>query len=297
MVNSMTGFAALKGASGNTRWHWEVRSVNARGLDIRMRLPEGCEALEPVVRGAFTKKLTRGNVNLTLKLQKEIGAAPVTLDEAQLARVVGAMKTVEEAADAQGMALAPSCAADILALRGVLDANGGDDGELDEVIEALKNEVPTLVADFVAARGAEGKATEAILTGQIATVDDLVTKASEVAEGRKDQVAVTLRENMAKVMENIEGVDEGRLAQELALLAVKADVTEEIDRLGAHITAARDLLAFGGAIGRKFDFLMQEFNREANTLCSKSGSTALTGIGLDLKTVIDQMREQVQNVE
>jgi len=162
---------------------------------------------------------------------------------------------------------------------------------------ALMKTFDAALADFVAMRGTEGAALAEVLAGQLSEIETLVAEAARVVETRRDEQADRTRAALARVMENVEGADEGRIAQELALIAVKSDVTEELDRLGAHVSAARALLAEPGPVGRKLDFLMQEFNREANTLCSKSGSSALTQVGLALKTVIDQMREQVQNVE
>jgi len=163
--------------------------------------------------------------------------------------------------------------------------------------EAILKGLPDLISSFCDMRRAEGEALDSVLKDQLAQVAKLTRAAATEAEARKDDVQATLKANLARVLDNADNIDEGRIAQELAMLAVKQDVTEELDRLRAHVEAARDLLAAGSPVGRKLDFLMQEFNREANTLCSKSQSVALTRIGLDLKTVIDQMREQVQNVE
>jgi uncharacterized protein (TIGR00255 family) len=297
MVNSMTGFAALKGNIDVAGWAWEVRSVNARGLDLRLRLPEGLDDLEAVVRKAFSAALSRGNVSINLRLFTEGGTGRMALDDGQLAVVLEALKNVENRAGDTGLHLTASTAADILALRGVMEMRDNRDDIQKDLVNAMKAQVDEILASFVAARGSEGAALVAILTEQLGRVRGLVEEATIAARTRQAQVAENLQANIAAVLDNSEGVDEARLAQELAILAVKADVTEEIDRLRAHIDAADELLVAKGAVGRKFDFLMQEFNREANTLCSKSGSTELTSVGLDLKTVIDQMREQVQNVE
>ncbi|MCB1367570.1 MAG: YicC family protein [Rhodobacteraceae bacterium] len=297
MVNSMTGFAALKGAAEGARWAWEVRSVNARGLDLRLRLPEGLDDLEQVVRRTFSEKLARGNVTLGLRLQTDTSGSATTLNDDQLAKVLAALKTVETRAEDHGLHLRASTAAEILALRGVLDtAETGEEGHR-ALVQALKAEVVPLVRAFVAARADEGRALHGVLTTQLAEITALVAAARDAARDRLANMRQTLQANLALVLDNSDGADEGRVAQELAMLAVKADIAEELDRLDAHIAAAAELLSAKGPVGRKFDFLMQEFNREANTLCSKSGSTDLTRIGLDLKTVIDQMREQVQNVE
>lgn len=305
----MTGFAALKGVAkgenSNARWVWEVRSVNARGLDLRLRLPEGYGDLEQVVRKSLSNALTRGNVSLTLRVQSNNGQGRARLDDSQLDVTLAALKIVEMRAEEVGVHLTASTAAEILSLRGVLDNSGQNDSDVDGdqagdqagLLAHLKQQVPELIKEFVKARSDEGQALQVILQDQLTQVAKLMIAATKAATDRKPKVAQTMRNNLAALLENADGLDEARLAQELALLAVKSDVTEELDRLNAHVKAADELLAAKGAVGRKFDFLMQEFNREANTLCSKSGAPELTKIGLDLKTLIDQMREQVQNVE
>ena len=293
----MTGFAALKGADGTTRWAWEVRSVNARGLDLRLRLPEGLDDLEQHLRRLFTGALARGNVTLNLRLQADTSLRAAALDSDQLDHVLGALRTVEARAEEQGLHLTASSAADILSLRGVIDSAENAEESRAALVPRLKKEAKTLLAAFQKARADEGRALAEIIEGQIERIAELVAAARALDGERQAHMAETLRRNLALVLDNSDGVDETRLTQELALIAVKADISEEIDRLEAHVAAARDLLKAKGPVGRKFDFLTQEFNREANTLCSKSGLEALTRIGLDLKTVIDQMREQVQNVE
>jgi uncharacterized protein (TIGR00255 family) len=224
------------------------------------------------------------------------GAEGLRVNPPALAAVLRAMAEVEQTAMDAGLTLAPANAADVLAVRGVLDTSAA---EIDTapLRAAILADLPALMAEFAAMRGAEGAVLARLIGAQLDEVARLTEAATHEAAARRAAAAGHLRDALAKVLENVDGVDETRLAQELALLAVKNDVTEELDRLGAHIGAARALLADGGPVGRKFDFLMQEFMREANTLCSKAQSMALTRIGLDLKTVIDQMREQVQNVE
>jgi len=293
----MTGFAAVKGAFGGKTWAWEMRGVNARGLDLRLRLPEGAEALEPVLRKALAARLSRGNVTLNLRLQNDPAGVALSLDEAQLDTILAAMKAVEARSDAYDLHLTASTAAEILSLRGVLDGGRANAALPDDLLAALKADIPALIDSFIAARAAEGAALSALLKARIIRIDALIDAARDALGDRQARVRATIVTNLQRVMDNSDGVDPARLAQELALIAVKADVAEELDRLSAHVAAARDLLTANGPIGRKFDFLTQEFNREANTLCSKSNDAALTRIGLDLKTVIDQMREQVQNVE
>lgn len=296
MRQSMTGFASRQGQGLGLTWTWEMRGVNGKGLDLRLRLPDWVEGLEPQVRALATKTLDRGNVQIGLKLASDGTEGAQRLDPAQLDSVLTAMREIEEAAMSQGLSLAPSTSAGIVALRGILTSEAAE-VDPSQIRALLLTDFEVALADFVAARRAEGAALTTILESQLTEVSRLVDEAAEAAEARLPQARERLRAQLARVMENAEGVDEARLAQELALIAVKADVTEEIDRLRAHVARARALLAEDGAVGRKLDFLCQEFNREANTLCSKSGDPALTSTGLALKTVIDQMREQVQNVE
>lgn len=296
MRQSMTGFASRQGQGLGLTWTWEMRGVNGKGLDLRLRLPDWVEGLEPRVRAIVTKTLDRGNVQIGLKLASDGDEGRLRVDRTQLGAVLDAMLEIETAATAQGLSLAPSTSADIVALRGVLTSEAAE-VDVTRIRGLLLSDFEAALAEFTAARQAEGAALATILTGQLDAVARLVDEAAAEAEARLPQIRERMRAQLARVMENTEGVDAARLAQELALIAVKADVTEEIDRLRAHVARARDLLAEDGAVGRKLDFLCQEFNREANTLCSKSGDPALTSTGLALKTVIDQMREQVQNVE
>jgi len=293
----MTGFSSSQGSLGRHSWSWEIRSVNAKGLDLRLRVPDWLEGLEILLRAQLAKALARGNVSLSLRLSRtDDDAGQLDLNSTVLGNMLQVVGTIEAAAVAAKVTLAPTTAADLMALRGVLEQTSGDDDPV-PLVKELNKEFESLVAEFVQMREAEGAALAEILTNQLAQVEQLTGVAATRAEARKPLVAAALQANLAKVLDNTEGSDPGRVAQELALLAVKSDVTEEIDRLQAHVTAARDLLAKGGAIGRKFDFLMQEFNREANTLCSKAQNSDLTATGLELKAVIDQMREQVQNIE
>lgn len=296
MLHSMTGFAALKGEADGYTWAWDLRSVNAKGLDIRLRVPDWIEGLEPAVRGALSKSLGRGSVNLNLRVNKGDEQGTLAVNTVQLQAAIDALQTVESAAMEQGVALQPSRAVDLMAVRGVLETAIADTGNK-ALSEALLAQLPALISDFVTMRGTEGKALYEVLSEQLSEVEKLTKAAAEAADARREATAQSLRDNLLRVMKNTDGADEARVAQELALIAVKTDVMEELDRLHAHIGAARDLIKTEGPVGRKLDFLMQEFNREANTLCSKAQSVDLTRIGLDLKAVIDQMREQVQNVE
>ncbi|MEO8241051.1 MAG: YicC/YloC family endoribonuclease [bacterium] len=298
MTISMTGFAARKGQGAGHSWMWDIRSVNGKGLDLRLRVPDWIDGLEQALRGELAKAMHRGNVALTLKVNREgqDGSDALRVNPAALVSVLAALATVEDHAMGEGITLRQASAADVLAVRGVLDASTAD-FDTGPLRAAILSDLPALLQEFTSMRAAEGAALNAVISAQLDQIASLTATATTEAAARRDTAAATLREALARVLENAEGVDETRLAQELALIAVKTDVTEELDRLNAHIDAARVLLADTGQIGRKFDFLMQEFMREANTLCSKAQSLTLTRVGLDLKTTIDQMREQVQNVE
>jgi uncharacterized protein (TIGR00255 family) len=292
----MTGFASVKGAAEGFGWSWDLRSVNARGLDLRLRLPDWIEGLDAPARAAVTGVAARGSITLGLRLAREEGGQGEQIDPAALERVLAHLAQVRRAAGEAGVTLADPTAAEVLAARGVV-VSGGSDAPPETLAKAILADLPALVAAFDEMRAAEGAALREVLGAQLDRIETLTGEAAVLAEARREQTAARLRDNLARVLDNSEGADPARVAQELAMIAVKADVTEELDRLRAHVRAARDLIAQEGPVGRKLDFLTQEFNREANTLCSKAQSTELTGVGLDLKATIDQMREQVQNVE
>ena len=296
MIKSMTGFASGKGEFGPHSWTWELRSVNGKGLDMRIRVPDWLTGLEAALRAVLSKSLSRGNVTLSLRISRDESQPDLALNTVAMSAALDALQQTQAMAEARGLALSPSKASDLLTLKGMLDA-GAEADDPAPLVAQMTTEFTPLLAAFLDMRQTEGEALAAILASQLDQVAALTSKAAELAEQRKDKMAEALRENLARVLDNAQGVEPERVAQELALIAVKADITEEIDRLSAHVSAARDLLAQDGAVGRKLDFLMQEFNREANTLCSKAQSADLTSVGLELKAVIDQMREQVQNVE
>lgn len=296
MIRSMTAFASGKGALGPHSWTWELRSVNGKGLDLRLRMPDWLSGLEAALRAELSKSLSRGNVTLSLRLSKDETAPELMLNETAMSAVLDALVRTQQLASARDVTLAPSSAAELLSLKGMLDA-GSDIDDPAPLVAHLVVEFKDVLSDFIQMRESEGQALFRVLGGQLDQVASLTDQAADLAEQRKDKMAEALRENLSRVLDNAQGVEPDRIAQELALLAVKADITEEIDRLKAHVRAARELLAQDVAVGRKLDFLMQEFNREANTLCSKAQSADLTSVGLELKAVIDQMREQVQNVE
>ncbi|SFP28448.1 TIGR00255 family protein [Tranquillimonas alkanivorans] len=296
MPKSMTGFATLSGEHGPWSWTWDIRGVNGRGLDLRVRVPDWIEGLEPAVRAAVPQAVKRGSVTVSLRLTRAEDEAAAGIDPAGLTRVLEQLRQVEATAAGQGLALRPTSAAEIVAMRGVQSA-GRDESETQALSAALVAQLPGLLGALDEMRAREGAALVRNLSAQVDDIARLTGEARALIDARRDQMAEALRRNLARVMENADGADPDRVAQELALIAVKADVTEELDRLDAHVTAARALVAAEGPVGRKLDFLCQEFNREANTLCSKAQNAELTGLGLDLKTAIDQMREQIQNVE
>ncbi len=299
MINSMTGYAARRGAGAGHVWSWDIRSVNGKGLDLRIRVPDWIEGLEALVRAELQKGLSRGNVSLTLKVVPEVAAdstAALRINGLALAAAFAALSQVQKSAVTAGVTLAPPTAADVLGMRGVYDP-GSQDADTILLRAEIMADLAGLLTNFAGMRRGEGAALAEVIGAQIDRIASLTAAALTEAEARTDTQSERLQESLARVLGAVDGVDAVRLAQELALLAVKTDVTEELDRLAAHVAAARGLIADDGPVGRKLDFLMQEFMREANTLCSKAQAMGLTRIGLDLKSVIDQMREQVQNVE
>jgi uncharacterized protein (TIGR00255 family) len=295
-LTSMTGFASLSGAAEGLSWTWEARSVNGRGLDLRLRLPEGLEVLDPPLRAAAGRLLARGSVTVALRFARGARAGLPRLNPDALEAAVGAALAIGDAASLKGLDLAPMTAADFLAVRGVFETDAPAPEEEAGLLAGLAGEIDALLAALAAARAEEGAALAGVLAAQVDRIEELTAAARATADARAARSGELLRARLEAVLATVP-VDEARLAQELAVIAVRADVTEEIDRLAAHVAAARELIGSDGPVGRKLDFLMQEFNREANTLCSKAGSSELTAIGLEMKVAIDQMREQVQNVE
>ncbi|SPJ22312.1 YicC/YloC family endoribonuclease [Palleronia abyssalis] len=293
MTASMTGFASETGAWEGWTWGWEMRSVNGKGLDLRLRVPDWIGGLETGLRQRVQAALARGNVTVSLRLTREAISGGV--DRVAVETALTQISTVEAIAAEKGRPLAPVRAIDILQIRTAPESLSpeAEAGLRDTLIAQFEDEV---LPAFVTSRLDEGRALDAILMQQLDRIGDLVAQASTAARDRQAGQGDALRAAIARIAPEA-SVDPDRLAQELALLAVKQDVTEELDRLCAHVAAAKAEMRRDGPKGRKLDFLMQEFNREANTLCSKSQDAALTAIGLDLKTVIDQLREQVQNVE
>jgi uncharacterized protein (TIGR00255 family) len=299
MIQSMTAFASRSGSANGATWAWEVRSVNARGLDLRLRLPVGIDGLEADVRAAFTKVIKRGNVSLSLRLTLNDDVPDLALDDAQLSRVLSALDQIQERAFTMGVTLSQPTTADVLNQRGVV-RHGPNDVLSSDIVAAIKADIAPLLRDLVQMRECEGQSLNAIIATQLSEIAGHIANAEVAVVARRTDAAKALETALNRVLESTD-LDPDRLAQEIAVLAVKTDVTEEIDRLKAHVSAASELLEAAQKehqpVGRKLDFLSQEFNREANTLCSKAQHTKLTSIGLDLKTLIDQMREQIQNVE
>lgn len=291
---SMTGYARAGGAVPGISFLVEIKSVNARGLDMRIRLAPGYDILESEIRRRVGAAITRGSITLTLNVDREGEGGRVVINKQALGAVLAALEVLSTQVDAERPRLDG-----ILGLKGVLEQHDSPLGtEEEEALHAaILEAVDKAVADLVKARRQEGKHLAAVLSERIDEIASLA-KAAELHPGRsRDAILERLRQQVSDLVATGAGLSEERLAQEALLLATKVDIREELDRLVAHIAAARQLIAEGGPVGRKLDFLSQEFNREANTLCSKSNAVELTGIGLDLKAVIDQLREQVQNIE
>ncbi|TXN72526.1 YicC family protein [Methylobacterium sp. WL6] len=291
MIASMTGFARAAGTTGPVQWAWEVRSVNGRGLDVRLRVPNGYDSVGEVARTALQKTLARGQCQLSLNLTKPESKARVRIDEALLARLAEAVARVPVP---EG--IAPATMDGLLSIRGVVEAEDEAATEPDALARDLAEGVVRLVADLVEARRAEGRALAEIVAAQVARMGVLTQAAEDCPARKPEAIRARLAASVAGLLD-AGGLDPERLHQEAVMMAAKADVREELDRLRAHLEAVSELLAAGGAIGRRLDFLAQELGREANTLCAKANDVALSRIGLDLKAVVEQFREQVQNVE
>jgi len=294
-ITSMTGFARVEGSWQDIRWTWELKSVNSKGLDVRYRLPSGLEAHDRAVKSIVAGGLARGNVNCQLSMESGDAGVQLVVNERALDSAVVAAK---RSAEKYGLEL-PKIA-DLMALRGVVDVQDSELSEEDRqdrdsaILETLKQAVEALAKD----RGREGEQLYTALRQRVDEIDLLTRRAEQDVSGQVDAIRAKLSAQIAEALGDTGiTIEQERLAQETAVLALKADVSEETDRLHAHVLAARDLLDADEPVGRKFDFLAQEFGREANTLASKAASNELSAIALELKVVIDQMREQIQNVE
>jgi uncharacterized protein (TIGR00255 family) len=294
-VASMTGFARKEGALAGFAWTWELKSVNGRNLDMRCRLPGGYDALEQFARTTAAEILKRGNVNVALTLSQQEKTGTFRINETALAQVEKIIAEMHQRFEA-----APPRIDGILGLRGILEVDEpAPTTEEQEVrLQALQRSLAEAFKQLQAMRQVEGARLQTLVEGHLAEIERLCGQAGQIAASQPESLRKRLSEQLAELLSsNGASLNEERLAQEVALLATKADVREELDRLAAHVQAVRDLLRQGGAIGRKLDFLCQEFNREANTLCSKAADLALTAIGIDLKATIEQLREQIQNIE
>jgi uncharacterized protein (TIGR00255 family) len=293
-LKSMTGFARADGVHGDTSWYWEARSVNGRSLDLRLRLPSGFEGLEIRARSLCQEKLARGNCSINLGVRREAGRTEIRLNEAALAQA----RAVAERAQALTDLKAPRLDT-LLSMRGVVEAAEAEESEEAQaaLYHALMAGLAAVLDELVNARGAEGERLQAVISKQLATIATLVERVAGAAGRQPEMIAMRLSEQIARLTEAGAGLDPERLHQEALLLAAKADIQEELDRLRAHVAAANELLKSEQPVGRKFDFLAQEFNREANTICSKASDIEISRTGIELKTVIDQLREQVQNIE
>lgn len=292
-VQSMTGFASATGAGGGIEVVCDIRSVNNKGLDIRLRLPAGLEPLEPAIRKMAGERIARGSMQISISARTPGDSEKGRLDEDWFRALAEAATRL-----ARETSVHPPTADGLLALRGVIateDAEGRMDADAARgpCLGAVRDALDALVA----ARVSEGEALRAVLSSQVETIERLTAAAEADPASRPEAILARLREQVLALLDTSASFDDARLHAEAALLATKADIREEVDRLKAHTASARAMLAEGGAVGRRLDFLAQEFNRETNTICSKSSSSSLTAIGLDLKAVIDQFREQVQNLQ
>lgn len=293
-LSSMTGFARGQGVAGAYGWVWEIRSVNAKGMDLRLRLPPGWDAIEPALRARAAELLARGTLHATLTVERE-GVAPVVkVNEEVLQAVIGTLNSLADRIEAE-----PARLDGILAIKGVIEVTDAAESEHERTVAqaAVVKGFDATLADLTKMRRHEGEALGRVLGARLHEISALVARA-EAAPGRKPEaIKARLAEQIANLLDASERFDADRLHQEAILMASKADVREELDRLVAHVAQASKMIRDGGAVGRRLDFLAQEFNRETNTLCAKANDLELTNIGLELKSLVEQFREQVQNLE
>lgn len=293
-LSSMTGFARVSGVSNGYFWAWELKSVNGKGLEVRLRLPPGWDALEIPARGHARNLLARGTVHGTLTLRRESGPPPIRVNANVLAAVLAAIREISLRVEA-----APPRLDGILGLKGVIEAIEEEEGEDERrsAEMAFIEGFDRTLADLAAMRRQEGDGLGQLLSMRLSEMRVLTQRAEATPGRRPEAIKARLSEQIATLLDATEQFDSGRLHQEAILIASKVDVREELDRLVAHVDQSADLLMRGGAVGRRLDFLAQELYREANTLCAKSNDIELTNIGLELKSVVEQFREQVQNLE
>ncbi|PZQ83346.1 MAG: YicC family protein [Ancylobacter novellus] len=291
---SMTGFARTQGSAGAWSWAWEIKSVNGKGLDVRLRLPGGWEGLEAGLKQIASRVLGRGSVNANLTMTRADAAVSVRVNEDVLRAI--ALSVGKVAADLNAP---PVRLESLLNLKGVLEIAESEDSEAERraAEQAVIAGFEAALGDLVAMRAQEGAALGLVLNERLDAIAALTAQAEANPTRQAEAIRAKLAEQIRVLMDTGANFDPDRLHQEALMLASKVDVREELDRLVAHVAAARAMLGEGGAVGRKLDFLAQEFNRETNTLCSKANDVSLTAIGLELKGVVEQFREQVQNIE
>jgi uncharacterized protein (TIGR00255 family) len=293
-LSSMTGFARSHGASGPYTFEWELKSVNAKGLDLRLRLPQGWDELEAFAKKRAGEILSRGTVYVNLNVKRTSSASTVRVNEEVLASIVKVAGALAGKLDA----VAPSIDG-LLAIKGVIEIVEPESDEAEDKVarDAAAAAFDQALRDLVDMRRREGVSLGQILSQRIDEIERLAGRA-EAAPGRKpDAIRARLAEQVAALLESSDRFDPDRLNQEALLVATKADIREELDRIASHVSQAREMIARGGPVGRRLDFLAQEFHREVNTCCSKSNDIELTNTGLELKSVVEQFREQVQNLE
>lgn len=293
-LQSMTGFARAQTTSSHWRLAWELKTVNAKGLDLRLRLPPGFDAIEQDVRARISGQIARGACYATLTAQREAGALEVRVNEAAIAALTQALSRIPVSAN-----IRPASLDGLLGVRGIIEVieSVDDEAAMAAIFAAALSSLNIALADLLAMRAREGGALEVILGQRLAAMAQLVDAAESCPGRRPEAVRARLAQSVAALIEASATLDQTRLHQEAILLAAKADVREELDRLKAHVAAVHELLASGKPVGRRLDFLAQELGREANTLCAKSNDPELTRLGMELRVEIEQFREQVQNVE
>ena len=293
-ISSMTGFARSSGEHQGLFWQWEIKSVNGKALDVRLKLPQGFEALETPLRAALASAFRRGNLQVQLSVSGQLARETVRLNQDILDRLVEAGEALRERIGGE-----PLRADVLLSIRGVVEVANlpEEEGQAEARQAVMFESFGEALAALAVARREEGERLQAVVLQQVRRIGELAASARANPARSAEAIKARLAEQVSRLMDTGAPLDPDRLHQEAVIAATRADIQEELDRLDSHVEAALQLLASHEAIGRKFDFLAQEFNREANTLCSKASDRSLSLIGLDLKTVIDQMREQVQNIE
>jgi uncharacterized protein (TIGR00255 family) len=293
-LSSMTGFARGHGVSGSYAWAWELKSVNGKGLDLRLRVPPGWDAIEAAVRARAAASLARGSIQANLTIDRTGAAPTVRVNAAVLEAVLAAARQLSRQIEAS-----PPTIDGLLALKGVIEVS--EEEESEEERRSAEAAATAGFADAINAlavmRRHEGAALARVLAVRLGEIAALTERAELVPGRRPEAIRTRLAEQVAALLAQSDRFDPDRLHQEAILIATKADVREELDRLAAHVAQAQALIEQGGPIGRRLDFLAQELNREANTLCAKANDVELTNIGLELKAAVEQFREQVQNVE